>query len=208
MATNTSIRVVGLSLQQVVNKLFSEMSPIYSVASTWTLNGLDDDLPVEGDIREQMAAYNAINKMPIGISDALNDIRTSEGSASPPGTYQVPITAAPITFSVSGPIILGTLGHLAIGASCTIERITLLCITAGTGDDLVIDVKKNTVSLFASQADMPTIPANTTYTVDITGGHELLDAALASEDLLTIDCIQKPSVCEDILLTIWIKSSE
>jgi hypothetical protein len=105
------------------------------------------------------------------MSDVIVDVTTTPISILPPvaTTVLIEITAPggfnggmgieAFPFSRST-LFVSTGGiPLPLDGSYTLESYTLACGTAPTGAAIILDVNKNGVSLFTTQANRPTIPA-------------------------------------------------
>lgn len=202
MATSEHIRAVGLTVQACVETLYSDILPVYGVTSTWVFNSIDDDLPAEGDVKAQLNAYEAIAKLPVNLSPALQDVKASTGTPAE-GIFYLPSTIFPILFRIEGVVIPGEFGAQAFGTNLHIERVTLFCEETGSGgSDLVVDVQKDGGSLFSA---LPTIPANSGDDVLlIVSEDDVSDASIDASDVLTASIVSCPDDCQGVLLTIWV----
>lgn len=206
MSSIEHIRATALILRECISQLHSLTVPIWGVCSTWDLTHENDDLPPEGDVREQVEAYRMINVPPLSLSDALRDLLSSAEPGSPEGTYSLPETATPIIFSVQGGVPVGELANYAVGADVVIERITVYSGLTGTGSNFNLDILCNSVSLFLP-GQYPSLPPSSTNTVEIIGTDRLQTTELVATDILTFECLQTPVPCENVGFTIWVKTA-
>jgi hypothetical protein len=77
MATNSQIRTVGLDLQGKVEAFKTALDAIQTVTTAWVLNDVDGSLPTDVAVKDQLAAYDALSKPAINMTDALSAIRTA-----------------------------------------------------------------------------------------------------------------------------------
>lgn len=71
MATSNQIRVVAIELDENLTALKTAVDAIDTVVSAWVLNDIDGSLPTDVAVKAQLAAYNAIAKASMSISDAI-----------------------------------------------------------------------------------------------------------------------------------------
>jgi hypothetical protein len=132
------------------------------------------------------------------MSDVIVDVTTSPITITPPAATTVLIEIAapggfggglgiePFAFSRAS-MYLSTGGvPLLLDGDYTLESYTLACGTAPVGADIILDVNKNGVSLFTTQANRPTIPAGS-----LNGTTTLPDIkTFTAGDKITIDVDQ------------------
>ena len=75
MATKLNDRIVGLEIEQGITALKTAVDAVQTVVAAWDLRGLDSALPASADIKTAMAAYDAISKPVLGLTDDLAAIR-------------------------------------------------------------------------------------------------------------------------------------
>lgn len=75
MATALNKRIVGLEIEQGITALKTAVDAISTAVLAWDLRGIDGDLPLDADIKAQLAAYDAMSKPALGITDDLAAIR-------------------------------------------------------------------------------------------------------------------------------------
>ena len=75
MATAINKRIIGLELEQNITTLKTAVDAISTEVLGWDLRGIDGDLPVDADVKAQLAAYDAVSKPVMGITDDLAAIR-------------------------------------------------------------------------------------------------------------------------------------
>lgn len=75
MATALQRRMVGLELSENIETLKTAVDAIETVIAGWTLDGADSALPTAVDVKEQMLAYEAVEKPVNSINDAITAIR-------------------------------------------------------------------------------------------------------------------------------------
>lgn len=89
MATPGQIRQVAIevagnidTLKTSVDGLKATVDAVQAVTSTWTLDGLDADLPAAVDVKAQVVAYEAINailsKPGNDLSDSISAVKAAE----------------------------------------------------------------------------------------------------------------------------------
>lgn len=203
MASYDTVRMTGLLVKTATATLYGDSATLYGIVSQWNLTGEDVALPLEGDVKQGVLDYEAIEKPSLSSAAALQEIKASTEPGSPAGIYNLPLTASSISFSVAGPVPLGLIGSAAVGASMRITRIALLCLVAGDSD-LVVDLRKNDVSLFDMESKRPTIAYESVNAVDITDSVDLNDTTLTASDILSVYVTNVDDTCRDIDLRIWI----
>ena len=77
MATAINKRIVGLELEQNITALKTAVDAVNTAVGAWDLRGVDGALPTDAAVKEQLAAYDAISKPVLGISDDLAAIRAA-----------------------------------------------------------------------------------------------------------------------------------
>lgn len=77
MATPLNVRLVGLEMEQGITSLKTAVDAVNTTVSGWELRGIDGDLPEDTDVKVALAAYDAISKPALGISDDLAAIRAA-----------------------------------------------------------------------------------------------------------------------------------
>lgn len=110
------------------------------------------------------------------------------------------------TFTYQGAVALATgSSRQYLGSTYTIDAVYAGINTAPTGASLVVDVKKNNVSIFSSVANRPTV---------VSGGHYNLTSTFATTslvagDYLTVDVTQIGSTVagSDLTVTVRLKKS-
>jgi hypothetical protein len=75
MATAINKRIIGLELEQNITTLKTAVDAISTEVLGWDLRGLDGALPADADVKAQLAAYDAVSKPVMGITDDLAAIR-------------------------------------------------------------------------------------------------------------------------------------
>lgn len=205
MATSENIRAVGLILQECVDALYSDILPVYGVTSGWILSSIDDDLPAEEEVKAQLEAYEALAKLPISLSSAIQDVRASTGIPAE-GIFYLPATVFPLISRIDGPVIIGEFDSKSFGLNLEIQKITLFCKDTGSpGDDLTVDIHKNGESIFSV---LPTIAAASGDDVlYIIPDATITEKYILSADVLTSLVVSTPIGCRFILLIIWVKTA-
>jgi hypothetical protein len=77
MANALNRRIVGLELEQNITALKTAVDAINTAVGAWDLRGVDGNLPTDAQVKEQLAAYDAVSKPVLGISDDLAAIRAA-----------------------------------------------------------------------------------------------------------------------------------
>lgn len=131
--------------------------------------------------------------------DCVQIVQT--GPTGPPG--EPGLALAPITFSLPGPaqVLAGT-ARFYLPVQGSILHVQASVGVAPTGDDLVVDVNLNGVSIFTTQAQRPRVAAGTF--VDLVSPPDV--AAFVANDWLTVDIDQVGSTLpgEDLTVSLWI----
>lgn len=112
-----------------------------------------------------------------------------EGPQGDPGATGSPgVTEYNYVFSRSGNAAVVTGTHRGpIPFNCTITAIMVMVGTAPTGASIIVDVNKNGVTVFTTQANRPTIAASANSSGVVTN----MDVtSLAAGDYLTVDIDQ------------------
>jgi hypothetical protein len=75
MSTKLNDRIVGLEIEENITALKTAVDAVNTVVAGWNLRGVDGALPASADIKAQLAAYDAISKPVLGLTDDLAAIR-------------------------------------------------------------------------------------------------------------------------------------
>lgn len=75
MATAIQKRIVGLELEQNVAALKVAVDAVNTTVTAFNLRGLDGDLPTDAAVKDALAAYDAISKPVVSMTDDLAAIR-------------------------------------------------------------------------------------------------------------------------------------
>lgn len=75
MATAINKRIIGLELEQNITALKAAVDAVSTAVLAWDVRGIDGDLPADAEVKTQLAAYDAISKPVLGITDDLAAIR-------------------------------------------------------------------------------------------------------------------------------------
>lgn len=68
-------RVVLLEMEENVTAMKAAVDAVDTTLGAMTLRGIDGDLPTDAATKQALAAYDAISKPVMGITDALADVR-------------------------------------------------------------------------------------------------------------------------------------
>ena len=73
--TATGKRIVCLEMEENVGTLKTAVDALDTTISAMELRGLDGALPTDAAVKQALAAYDAVTKPVMGITDALADVR-------------------------------------------------------------------------------------------------------------------------------------
>jgi hypothetical protein len=77
MATAADRRSVAVSLKQLVGTLKTAVDAVNTAVTAFTLDGADGALPTALEVKAQLAAYDAITKGTVSLTDSLAQIRAA-----------------------------------------------------------------------------------------------------------------------------------
>ena len=127
------------------------------------------------------------------------NIGTTSGTVAA-GDHTHTVTTSLTAFSMAGTLGVTTgTQYLPVDGTYTITGVRLAVGTAPTGANLIVDIKKNNVTIFTTQANRPTVTAGTTSAgpgaaPDVT--------SLSAGDLLSVDIAQVGSTAPGANLTV------
>lgn len=75
MLTLIGKRVVALEMQENLTTLKTAVDTLDTTVGGWELRGADGALPSDAEVKAALAAYDAISKPAMTITDALADVR-------------------------------------------------------------------------------------------------------------------------------------
>lgn len=84
------IRATAIELREKAFALYTTLLPVITAISTWTLNGLDPNLPPPYDVRLQVEAYENLLKEALKLKDwsgILNAQETDTLTYPPPPVF-------------------------------------------------------------------------------------------------------------------------
>ncbi len=89
MASYDQVRAVALALKTRCVELYNGVVPVFDAVSSWTLDSSNDALPTEGQVKEQVEAYEQVRKNPIRLNTDVVEIKeaTAESTAIASGLY-------------------------------------------------------------------------------------------------------------------------
>lgn len=76
-ATAADRRSVAVSLKQMVGTLKTAVDGVNTAVTAFTLDGQDSALPTALEVKAQLAAYDAITKGTVSLTDSLAQIRAA-----------------------------------------------------------------------------------------------------------------------------------
>lgn len=117
------------------------------------------------------------------------------------GKYEPQVNPKNISMYIPGDMFVTTgILRYVVGSAKTILKVRLAIASAPSGADLIIDVNKNGTTMFSTQANRPTIVANTTTGVSVAPDITVL----AEGDVVSIDIDQVGSILPgtDLAITI------
>lgn len=118
----------------------------------------------------------------------------TEGSPAEPEVIEIPaypplpvLTRELLVFTHQGPLVVktGTAQVPIHGGTFSIDSVSARVGSAPTGSNVVVDIKKNGVSIYSTPANRPTIIAGTNQAV--VGTHD--SVSLTDGDYLTVDIV-------------------
>jgi hypothetical protein len=71
-------RAVAIELRAKTTRLYFDVLPIWQEAASWTLNGIDPDLPVPFDVKIQLDAYQALTLDRLKLTDWVKELQTAQ----------------------------------------------------------------------------------------------------------------------------------
>jgi hypothetical protein len=84
-------RAVAIELRDKAATLYATLLPIYLEASSWTLNGIDPDLPAPFDVKIQLDSYQALILDRLKLTEWVTLLRTAQSGDTltypPPPDY-------------------------------------------------------------------------------------------------------------------------
>jgi hypothetical protein len=202
MATPQNCRISAILLQNAVAALYADVEPIYSLVSLWTLDGLDNALPAEGEIKAMLTAYTALEIPALNARASLADVAASTEDFD--GLYAVAATASMIPVQFAGPVWAGQSQSQGFGVALTIQRLVLLCGSTGTGGaDLDIDIRIDGVSIFT---DRPTLAAASgDDQARILLAPSIPTRAIPAQSLVSVHLVACPDDAADVTVNLWLK---
>jgi len=201
MATLLNRRVTGILLQNALNDINAAVSPLYALANVWTLNGIDDDLPAEAEVKAVLENYANLQVPALNVRAALSDVAASTEEFD--GLFAVPSTAFAYSFNFDGPVWTGQSAAQGFGVSLSVVRVALFVGASGTnGADLTVDLRIDGTSIFATLPSIPiTSGANVHYLVP---DSYLNTKTLPAESVLSAHLTAAPNDAEDLRVNVWL----
>lgn len=206
MASLLNRRLTALLLKEKLSQLYTAVFPYHFLADGWTVNGIDDDLPDEGEVKAVLDGWIAIEKPALNARAAIEDVNASTEEYT--GIFAVPSTTFIIPFNFDGPVWAGQNQSQGFGTDLTIQAVTIFCGDSGAaGDNLTVDTRIDAVSIFSS---LPEIPINSGEDVIVIVPSSQISitsipaASVVSGHIVTAPG-PAPDDAQDVKINIWVK---
>lgn len=203
MATLDNLRVTALLLKSNLAAVYADVLPIYSLSAFWTVTGIDDDLPDEGEVKLVLDAYDGL-KIPRNTADiALRDVKASTEAFE--GVFSLPATAFLVPFTFSGPVFAPLSQSQGFGVALTLQRLTVFVQSAGTsGDALTIDIRVDGVTMLTAPIS---IAAATGENIGIiVPSSQIVTTAIPPSGVLSAHILTAPADAAGVGINIWVQS--